>query len=260
VEEFSSNEPVMNDEIKVRLHDSLGCNIVSTALLKGLNTIFPKSKLAVYTKFQDLVKGLPYIDTVHDIEASSREIFDIDLKDYLKIRCPQENLPYRHLLAHQIEIAEEQLQLRFPPALKSFRPMVFLSNDEKQEAQNICTRLSDGKPLVFLQTKTAKHHKNWKDEAWIEIKKALPDYAFIDLSQEEFSRRTAMAITKYCHSGIVLDSFLLHGSYAVGAKNVIAVMVSSHPEVVTYSNQYVVNATPFESAIERIRTRILHSL
>ncbi|MGR3754935.1 glycosyltransferase family 9 protein [Edwardsiella anguillarum] len=62
---------------------------------------------------------------------------------------------------------------------------------------------------------------------------------FIDLSHAGYSLRESLAITTQCQAGICLDSFLIHGSAAVGAKNVIALLGSSKPEVVTYPGQDV---------------------
>ena len=70
---------------------------------------------------------------------------------------------------------------------------------------------------------------------------ALPDCNFIDLSHAPYNRRTAIALTKYCDAGVTLDTFLLHGSQAVGASHVVAIMISSHPEVVCYPDQCIKN-------------------
>lgn len=93
-------------------------------------------------------------------------------------------------------------------------------------------------------------------EFWWSLQEECEDsYTFLDLSNQQYSRRIAIAITKQCDAGITLDTFLLHGSEAVQAKNVLALMVSSHFQVVTYHDQIVCDGLqdPRNLRVENIR-------
>ena len=50
----------------------------------------------------------------------------------------------------------------------------------------------------------------------------------------------SLSITKASKGGITLDTFILHGSKAVSAKNVLVLAGSSRAEVVTYPDQNVI--------------------
>ena len=231
------------NHLTVRLYDSFGCTIVATALLQSLRNAFPEWQIDAYTKNLDLLEGLAEIDNVYDVSKRTLPKYDIDISTYLEDRKPQENQPLRHLYKHMLEAATEQLGDRLKEPLKgSFVPKVNFQTSELEWAQKVIKDISPDKPLLWLQTKTRSSKKDWKDEYWEELKELLKDrFNIIDLSECQSSKREAMAITKYCAAGITLDTFLLHGSEAVEAKNTLVILVSSHPEVVCYKDQVVLN-------------------
>lgn len=129
----------MRDILTVRTPKTLGCTLVSTALVQSLRETFKNRRIDIYTGFPDLLIGLKEADRIIDLENE-----------------------------------------------------------------------------------------------------ALPKYD-IDLYAEKYVRRVSIAMTQHCYAGITLDTFLLHGSEAVGAKNVIALLTSSHHEVVAYPDQTVID-------------------
>lgn len=229
--------------ITFRTPKTLGCAVISTAVLQSLIKFLPDDQFAVYTEAPDLFDGLEGIDLVLDIFQENLSNYDIDLSDYLKIYTPQTNIPLRHLKEHLFEITEKQLQLN-KQLNRSFDPKINLSEGELIWAQEKSTSLGQGKPLVWLQTKSREKEKQIPDNVWKELITRMKDQCtFIDLSDVQFSRREAISLTKYCKAGITLDTFLLHGSQAVKAKNVIVTLITTHPEVVCYSDQTVLNGT-----------------
>lgn len=230
----------MADTINIRLSDTFGCNVASTVVLQSLRDKFPKHKINVYTKYPDLILGLKEVDNIMDLNKQNLENYDVDFEDYLRTRKPQESTPLRHLIIHMMEIAESQLKIKLK---RKFRPKINLTNKELKTAQNIIISLSSGKPIIWLQTKTREEKKDMPISFWKTLRSSKPNWNFLDLSSAGYDRRISIAITKFCDAGITLDTFLLHGSYAVGARNVVAIMVSSHKEVVTYPNNIVINGS-----------------
>ena len=226
--------------INVRLSDTFGCNIVATAILQSLRDKFPDAIINVYTKYPDLIFGLNEIDKIIDLKKECLKNYNVDFKDYLKSRKPQESMPFRHLISHMFEVAESQLSVKLN---RNFKPKINLTEEEMKKAEKIVKSLSHGKPLIWLQTKTSEKKKDMPAIFWKELIKKENNYEFVDLSSEVHSRRISIAITKLCNMGVTLDTFLLHCSGAVKAKNVIAIMVSSHKEVVTYPNQIVIQGS-----------------
>jgi len=249
------------DRINVRLYDTLGCTVVATVLLQSLREKLPVAEINVFTSFPDLLVGLQDVNTVVDANIHTLNHYDVDLTGYLEVRKPQESKPYRHLAVHMLEVAEEQLDSKVVGSLRrDFVPAVNLTVQEQQNARELVRSLSHGKPVVWLQTKTRLSKKDWPREGWNEVTRKMLDHCtFIDLSLAGYERRTSIAITKFCTAGVTLDTFLLHGSKAVGARNVFALMVSSHPEVVTYTDQDVLDGlgnpqsiTP-ENVVQRLK-------
>ena len=245
--------------INVRLSDTYGCNVESTAVLQSIKNKFPKSKINVYTKYPELVIGLKEVNKVINLNKSSLDKYDVDFKDYLKIRKPQELKPFRHLIKHMTEIAESQLKVKLK---REFNPKINLTKKELNKSKQIVNNLSGGKPIIWLQTKTRSSKKNMPFSFWKRLIDANKEWKFIDLSSEKYDLRTSIAITKFCDVGITLDTFLLHGSKAVGARNVIAIMVSSHKEVVTYPGNIVVQGSKINwekslSQVLRILEKVL---
>lgn len=229
--------------ITFRTPKTLGCAVISTAVLQSLRNFFPDDRFVVYTEAPDLFDGLEEIDQVLDISQDNFSNYNIDLSDYLKIYTPQTNMPLRHLKEHLFEVTEKQLQIN-KQLNRDFDPKINLLKSELIWAQEKSTSLGQGKPLVWLQTKSREKEKQISDNIWQEFITRMKDQCtFIDLSDIQFSRREAISLTKYCKAGITLDTFLLHGSHAVEAKNVIVVLVTTHPEVVCYSDQTVLNST-----------------
>lgn len=225
-------------EITVRTPETLGCTVLSTVLLQSLRSTFQGSEIIVYTKFPDLFQGFTHVTKIVDLTAEPNlDSYDIDLEGYVEERKPQTSLPRRHLIEHTFEIAEERLGTKLE---RGFKLLMNLTDAEIAWAKEERTRISPSKPLVWLQTKSRKAAKDASEEIWEQlIRKGSESYTFLDLSEETYTRRQAVALTKAANAGITLDTFLLHGSEAVGAKNVIVLLVSTYPEVVCYPDQIV---------------------
>ncbi len=223
--------------LNIKLYDTLGCTVVATTVLQSLRAAFPRATLLVYTTYPDLLEGLKKVNQVMDSRLDSPRKYDIDLSSYLETQKPQESKPFRHLSEHMFEIAERQLGKALHSKMnRNFRPVVNLTKQEIQRAKIIVKEKAGGKPLVWLQTKSRKAYKDWPTVNWNNLISSHRSFSFLDLSQEQYSRRISIAISQQAAAGITLDTFMLHGSQAVRAKNVLAIMVSSHPEVVCYSD------------------------
>ncbi len=235
-------------ELNIRTSAFLGDIVMGTALIQNIKSYFPTHALNVYTKHPSLLEGLSEADNVRDAKTDRADHYDVDLLDYVENNDPQ-NLdpknsgrPLKHLLAWQTEIAAGQLGVPLLETMDDFKLKVNLTSEEIRFARELAGRLADGKPLVWLQTKSSTAHKDWTPEGWLGLETALPNVTFVDLTKINQPPRISMAITKFCDAGVTLDSFLLHGSQAVAAPNVLTLMMSSSPEVVCYPNQKVIKA------------------
>ena len=225
--------------ITIKTPNTIGCTLVSTIVLQKLRNQFKKTRLEVYTLYPDLFDGLKEVDIVKDLSKTKLENYDVDLGEYLQKKDPQNSRPFRHLERHLTEMTEKQLNIQLKSNYTDLPIKIHLTKPELAKAKSIVKELSQGKPLIWLQTKTSERMKDWKSEYWQSLIKQGKRYSFVDLSEGKYTRRISIAITKYCNAGITLDTFLLHGSHAIGARNVIVILVSSHKEVVTYPEQTV---------------------
>lgn len=227
--------------VNVKLFDSLGCTLLSTALFQSLKDEIPDIRITAYSRFPDLLSGLEEVDEVVDSATHSIEDYDIDLTNYLS-RRPHNSEPFRHLTFHMIKHAEEQLFRGLSQGRlgTNYIPKINLRGNEIEQAEGIVKSASAGKPVIWLQTQTNSPNKGCPKEYWERLNtEKSAEYSFMNLSAGEYNPRLAIAITKFCYAGITLDTFLLHGSRAVNAKNVIVILGSSRPEVVTYPGQTV---------------------
>jgi len=222
--------------ISIRLPNSLGCSVAGTAVIFSVIEVFKGSNISVTTKFPTLLGGIKDID-ITTATSDTGGHYSVDLREYTA-RRPHNSSPPRPSYYHMREMAEEQLECQ----LSDWNPQLYLQPDEIIFAKK---ELSQYKmPVVWLQTMSTSFNRNWPIERWRDlIEEFRSECIFIDLSHAHYSLRQSLAITKHCHAGICLDSFLVHGSAAVKAKNVIALLGSSRPEVVTYPGQFVCYST-----------------
>ena len=225
---------MINKNLTLRTFDSLGCSVIATAVINSLKDKFSNLDLEVYTKYPDLfinIKGIK----IKDVSKKDDNLkFDIDLRGYIKTR-PHNIPPHKPIYIHMLELAEKSLSVK----LKHFQPKINLSKKELNWAINKIK--SYKKPVIWVQSETKSQNKNWFDDYWnVLIKELSKNYDIIDLSKTNFTLRQSLAITKVCKGGITLDSFLVHGSVAVEAKNVLVLIGSSRKEVVTYPSQKVI--------------------
>jgi ADP-heptose:LPS heptosyltransferase len=223
------------EEIRVRTFDSLGCTVLSTALFQSLKAKFPDSQIYAYSKFPQLLDGLDELDDVREPDSSVS--YHVNLENYLSNR-PHCSEPYRHLSVHMIELAERQLSENLE---KEFRPKIKLTEEELSSAKKVVDnyRSEYGKPVVWLQVMSRSDNKSWPKQSEL-IGQFSSEYVFLGLSEECYTPRDSIALSKFCDAGIVVDSFLLHGSEVAGTKNVIVLLGSSNPKVVTYPGQTVI--------------------
>jgi ADP-heptose:LPS heptosyltransferase len=226
-------------KLSVRLPNTLGCTVISTVLLQSLGRVFNKAEINVFTPFPDLVEGLDEVSYIFYTDEHGSNQYDIDLATFLEVCRPQQSKPYRHLSEHIFETAEKQLGSKLKQRLpRNFSLKINLTHKEIAEAQKITRQ--ESKPCIWVQSKSRLSEKDWPEDFWKALVSLLEDdYSFIDLSKAGYTRRLSIAITAQCIAGITLDTFLLHGSQAVHAKNIFVILVSSHPEVVTYPGQIV---------------------
>ncbi|MEI2604256.1 hypothetical protein V8O11_10635 [Erwinia aphidicola] len=217
-------------DISIRLANSLGCSVAGTAVVHSIYEKFKGENISVYTKFPGLLSGIEGIDVVTAVTELD-DFFDVDLRKYTE-RRPHNSFPYRPSFYHMLEMAEEQLKCTLPIC----NPKIIIQPEEIKIAREKVARYT--KPVVWLQTISKSFNRNWPAENWSQLTEFLKSKCiFIDLSKAEYSLRESLAVTTQCYAGICLDSFLIHGSAAVGAQNVITILGSSRPQVVTYPGQ-----------------------
>ncbi|TFH90292.1 glycosyltransferase family 9 protein [Vibrio ouci] len=213
----------------IRLPDSMGCTVASTAVLSSLLNEYGRIK--VVTPFPFLLEGFQGVDIINAEEQEC--CFDVDLRTYTA-RRPHNNYPYRPSYVHMTEIAQEQLGIR----LKTEKPFIPLSEQEDDFGRSEVACYS--KPLIWIQSTSTSFNRLWRRQNWITLVEKLSDrYDFIDLSYAHYSPRQSLAIARHSLAGICLDSFMVHGSAAVGAVNVLVLLGSSRAECVTYPGQRV---------------------
>ncbi len=217
--------------INIRLPDSLGCTVASTSVISGLLKSEYFDEIHIFAKHCELVSHISGI-----ILHSSDDVnyFDVDLRHYTA-RRPHNSKPYRASYVHMLEMAEEALGVKLPIT----PPCIILSEADNSFA---IRKLSEfRKPVIWIQTKTTTSNRNWDSEQWDKLTENLSgSFDFIDLSHAGYSLCQSLAITKYSFAGICLDSFLVHGSAAVGARNVVVLAGSSRGECITYPGQVLI--------------------
>ncbi|EMQ2878879.1 hypothetical protein V9N52_004226 [Vibrio navarrensis] len=217
------------ETVSIRLPDTLGCSVASTAVVAGL--LHEYDMITVVTPFPWLLQGFSGVDIV-EAKPSSPPC-NIDLRHYTA-RRPHNTPPYRPSYIHMLEMAEAQLDIK----LNRESPRVILSENDHLFGENEVA-LYD-KPLIWFQSQATSPNRLWGEENWTKLKAALGEqYSFVDLSRAPYSPRESLSLAKHSFAGVCLDSFMLHGSAAVGADNVLVILGSSRPECVTYSGQTV---------------------
>jgi hypothetical protein len=217
-------------QIRVRTADSLGCAVAGSAVLHSLAAKFRNCEIHVATPFPELFEGMTGV-LIERASAESVGRSDVDLRGYTS-RRPHNAAPYRASFMHMREMAEEQLSCRLP----IMNPRLVLQESEIRWAKQVVAQFA--KPVVWLQTKTNSENRNWPAKSWQELRERMQDdFQLIDLAAEHYSLRQSLALTQASLAGLCLDSFLLHGSWAVGAKNVLVLLGSSRTECVIYPGQ-----------------------
>lgn len=248
--------------MKVRLMNTLGCSILSTAVLQSIRN-YTNKDIEVYTPFPELFEHLPNITTHHQPESDEDQCeYDIDLREYLGdyIYKAKDNEAFRerHILQHMFDVTEKQLQISLD---RDFEPKLVFSNKEIQEMKDIVTDMRTDKPIVWTQTKSRKKEKEWSQNNWKLLKKSLPQYHFIE-PENHFTYRQSILFTKYCDAGVCLDSFLMHGSHVVQAPNVIVLLTATPESMVAYTDQTVldgfsnVGATDIDNVINILQSKV----
>lgn len=216
----------------LRLANSLGCSIAGTAVIHAMVEKYGAKNVRVTTKFPSLLEGIDHI-IVDLAQDDHDEVFDVDLREYTA-RRPHNLAPYRSSYVHMLEMAESQMATSLPHR----QPKLFLSQKELMWAKAEVAEL--GGTVIWLQTRTTSSTRDWPEKNWREVIDALSaSCAFLDLGNANYSLRESLALTTACAGGVCLDSFLIHGSAAVGASGVLALLGSSRIECVSYPGQVV---------------------
>ncbi|WP_234498055.1 hypothetical protein [Vibrio maritimus] len=214
----------------IRLPDSLGCTVASTSVVISLIEKYGEAK--VVTPFREL------LNNIENVKITSPNIgenikYDVDLRLYTS-RRPHNNYPYRPSYIHMLEMAEENLKIK----LSRLKPKVNLTKLELKYGETEVSKYK--KPLIWYQSQATTSNRQWCKYKWNELVDSLSDkFSFIDLSLKSYSLRQSLSVSKACYAGICLDSFMVHGSAAVEANNVIVILGSSRSECVVYPRQYV---------------------
>jgi hypothetical protein len=228
-------------EINIRLYHTLGCSVVANSMLIAIARSFAGAHLRVFSPSPEIQSGLSGVSEIYPLQDADGSRLDVDLAGYLDEYRPLVTKPSRHLKEYIFDIADNSLGVKLD---RSFDPVINLTPEEEVWAKAEVSRLSPGKPLVWLQKKTSKSAKDWPGEDWSTLTRELEgDCNFLNLTDKNYSPRAACILTKFCDAGVVLDTFLLHGSHAVGAKNTIAILVVSPQEVVCYNDQIALDGT-----------------
>lgn len=217
--------------INIRLPDSLGCTVASTGVILSLIKSQCFDEIHVFARHPELVAHIPGI-ILHDVDNYSQ--IDLDLREYTA-RRPHNSKPYRASYLHMLEMAEASFGLTLPIII----PTIHLSVADNSFAIKELSKYK--KPVIWFQSKTTSQNRDWSAENWLKLMERLSiSFDFIDLSNTEFTLLQSLAITKHSFAGVCLDSFLVHGSAAVGAKNVIVLIGSSRSECMTYPGQKII--------------------
>lgn len=217
--------------VNIRLPDSLGCTVASTSVLFGIIKSQAFDEINVFAKHAELVSHIPGISLPH---YATSTMFDLDLRLYTS-RRPHNSRPFRASYLHMLEMAEESLGVTLPKE----PPKITLKFEDHLFAINLLSNYV--KPVLWIQSQTTSRNREWESSRWHLLIKKLSDiFSIIDLSHSGFSLLQSLAITKHCFGGVCLDSFLVHGSAAVGAKNVVVLAGSSRGECITYPGQVLI--------------------
>jgi ADP-heptose:LPS heptosyltransferase len=185
----------------------------------------------IFVKHIELVSHISGVTFHHSDNVTS---VNLDLTRYTA-RRPHNNLPYRASYLHMLEMAEESLGVTLP----IIPPSIPLSDADNSFAIQKVSGFT--KPLIWFQSRTTSTNRNWRTQRWSNLIKNLSNvFDLIDLSHAGYSLLQSLAITKHSFGGICLDSFLVHGSAAVGARNVIVLAGSSRGECITYPGQELI--------------------
>jgi len=215
--------------ITVKGPKGIGCSVLLTSVIKAIRKHDKRTPINVLTNYPSLFGG--YECAVNKKPTA----VTVNLENYLALTLHQQ-VPYKHLYKHLVRLSSSQLGINLN---ENCPPEIFLTKQEINWATKKISKYK--KPVVWLQSKTSSINKDWLDDYWKTLLGKLNDnYEFIDLSKSEFSLRESLAITKVSEAGITLDTFLAHGSAAVGSKNVLVLLGSSRKEVVGYPGQTVV--------------------
>lgn len=218
-------------KIRIRLVDSLGCSVAGSAVIYSIIEEMPKYQIILNTIYPTLFKGIKQIKIL--IPDKEENDYEVDLRKYTS-RKPHSVAPYKPSYVHMIEMAEEQLGINLPRK----KPILYLEQSEIDWAKKEISRY--GKPVIWIQTKSNSNNRHWPKEKWRQlIERNKENYTFLDLSNIHYSLRESLSITKVSYGGVALDSFLLHGSAAVDASNVVALLGSSNPVCVSYPKQKI---------------------
>ncbi len=217
--------------IRINIADDLGDNVISTGVVLSVKNKFPGEKIQIDTEHPSLFEHFENVSILKNNVIN----YDIDLTNYFRSEDHQNELP-KSLYVHAIELAQNQ----FCSNLNLYKPKIELSDKELNWAKNELAKYD--KPVIWMQIKSGSKNKDWNNKGWNELENKLSKrYHVLRLSSDDYSPRESLAITKEAFGGITLDSFLLHGSYSVGAKNVIVLLGSSRKEVVGYPGQKVIS-------------------
>jgi len=239
-------------EIHLKVPDALGDTVISTAVAYALKDALPDSRLVFYSKANALLENIREIDGLRDAQEAEGLEQVISLGGYLD-RMPHTTPPYPSLASCMITEAEEKLRGQGADVSlkKTYRPEINLTDNEKNSGWNktkeLRSKYEGGKSIVWISTKTSSANRDWPKEYWKEVFDVAGDkYIFVELlgpgqerideraEEGRYSLRETASFIRVANAGITLDTFTLHAAAAAGAQNVITLLGSSNPAVVSY--------------------------
>jgi len=236
--------------------DSRGVALVTAGVLRHLATRIYPAELDVLAFRTELFSNLPFIRRVYpitrDYSPTVEGLFETAILDreYHSALWNLDSQPHRQSSPqHLSQLVAEKLGFTIPPT----RPLVVLTEAERATGGDAADRIRGGRrgaPLVYLGVTASTPNKQWPLARWRLLVKyfagrchfvAHKDCELEDVVRLDVGLRETLAILRECHACVTVDSFALHAASAEGVAvpSVIAILGSSHPHVVAYTDTVV---------------------
>lgn len=245
------NEQTSLNNIRIKIPDAMGDTIAANGVIKYLRKSMPDQKITIYSNYPELLscsESRIKIESEPDPGA-----FVIGLSDYLLL-TPHSRPDRKHHVFSMIEVLRDQMKDKYGIVLPEPRgdewPVLTPNQREKDEAEKFLGTndlLDQPLPLVWIAPKSSSANRHWYSGSWRQFEEALAGQCiFIELLgprqrrvlKHSIANRnwilTKAVIMQHCTAGITVDTYAIHLAGAIGFKNVLALLGSSHPDCVLY--------------------------